>query len=96
METRLPFTIEEFRARLAKVQAGLRARELDGLLVSTPENIYYLTGYTTTGYYTYQALLVPASGDPALVVRLLEVVNARQYSWTQDAVACISASRMPS
>jgi Xaa-Pro dipeptidase len=86
MQTQLPFTTEEFRARVAKVQGGLRTRGLEALLVSTPENIYYLTGYTTTGYYTYQALLVGASGEPTLVIRLLELVNAQQFAWTRSVV----------
>jgi len=85
MERELPFGVPEYQTRLEKVQTGMAARDLDALLVSTPENIYYLTGYDTTGYYTYQALLVPARGAPTLVVRYLELVNAERLSWLRTA-----------
>src|SRR5207244_689286 len=38
-------------------------------------NIYYLTGQQTPGYYTFQALVLPAEGEPAFVVRQLEYFN---------------------
>jgi Xaa-Pro dipeptidase len=45
----------------------MASRALDVLLVHTPENIYYLSGYQTPGYYWYMALVVPLEGDPVLV-----------------------------
>jgi hypothetical protein len=33
---RIPFTVEEFRSRLARAQAELARRGLDGMIVSTP------------------------------------------------------------
>ena len=51
----LPFVIEEYRERLAGVRERMRESSIDLLLVTGPENIYYLSGYQTTGYYIYQA-----------------------------------------
>ncbi len=31
-----------------------------------PENIFYLTGQQTPGYYTFQCLIVPSKGEPVL------------------------------
>jgi len=42
-------------------------RAIDVLLVHSPENIYYLSGYQTPGYYWYMALVVPLDGDPVLI-----------------------------
>ena len=76
-----PFTIEEFKARLKQVRDGMKAAGIDILLVTGPENIYYLSGYRTTGYYIYQALAVPLDGDPQFVVRALEFTNVEGLSW---------------
>ena len=83
---RIPFTVEEFRSRLARAQAELARRGLDGLIVSTPENVYYLTGFQTTGYYAYQALLLPGSGDPFMLTRKLELSNLGR-AWTDRGQA---------
>lgn len=76
-----PFTDKEFRDRLAATRQAMRAAGLDCLLVHTPENIYYLTGYETSGYFEYQVLVVPADGDPVLLVRNVERLNIDEYSW---------------
>jgi Xaa-Pro dipeptidase len=80
---RLMFSVEEFRTRLEKTRAHLSERGLAGMLVHTPENMYYLSGYHTPGYYAYQTMLVPADPGkpPVLVVRRLEESNVREFSW---------------
>jgi Xaa-Pro aminopeptidase len=82
----LPFTIAEYQGRLAMVRALMQDRDLDCLFVTGPENIYYLSGYQTTGYYVYQALLVPRDGDPRFVVRKFETTNVQGLSWLKSAV----------
>jgi Xaa-Pro dipeptidase len=62
-------------------------RGVDVLLLTTPENIYYLSGYQTTGYYIYQALLVPRGGAPQFVVRKFEMTNVQAISWLKDGLA---------
>ena len=62
----LPFSRDEFRARLLNVRQDIAARGLAGLLVHTPENIYYLTGYHTLGYYRYQTCIVLILGYPGV------------------------------
>jgi Xaa-Pro dipeptidase len=83
MKKELVFSADEFAARLEKVRERLRERGMRGMLVHTPENIYYLSGYQTPGYYAYQALLVPAdrSAPPVMVLRRLEESNVRALSW---------------
>ena len=71
----LPFPLEEYQRRVSGLQGRMRARDLDALLVYTPENMYYLTGYQTTGYYVYQCLVVPADGAPIMVLRQSERTN---------------------
>ena len=71
----LAFPEAEFQSRISDLQARIRARGLDVLLVYTPENMYYLTGYQTTGYYVYQCLIVPVDEDPIMMYRETEVTN---------------------
>lgn len=78
------FSTDEFRRRVGAVQRAMAARRLDLLLCHAPENIYYLTGYQTSGYFAYQVLAVPADGDPVLLVRYLERGNIHEYSWLES------------
>jgi Xaa-Pro dipeptidase len=69
---RRPFPPEEYEDRLTRVRKLMGDRGLDGLLVSSPENIFYLSGLNYQGYFAFQLLLVPVSGEPALVTRAME------------------------
>ncbi|MGD9974417.1 MAG: M24 family metallopeptidase [Desulfatirhabdiaceae bacterium] len=67
----LPFPHSEFDERLKLVQSVLTEKKLAGYLLFDPENIYWLTGYQTIGYFTFQCLYVPTKGKPALVSRIV-------------------------
>ena len=75
------FLAEELDIRVAGARAELVRRGIDVYIVTGPENIFYLTGQQTPGYYTFQALLLPAEGAPWFVVRGLEYANLRANSW---------------
>ncbi len=87
VQRELAFSQAEMDSRLSRVQQGLRERGLDLLLSHSPENIFYLTGHRTPGYYAYQCVAVSAEGEPTLVVRRGELGNARTYSTLADIVA---------
>lgn len=67
-----PFPREEYERRFRSVCRAMAEQGLDGLLVSSPENIFYLTGLDYQGYFAYQLLVVPAEGRPALITRAME------------------------
>jgi len=86
----------EYAARQAAARAGLQAAGLDAMIITGPENIFYLTGQQTPGYYTFQALVMPVDGDPVFVLRQLEyynfvantfITNAEVYSDADEPVA---------
>ncbi len=85
-EKTLAFSVEEYQHRLSRLQAALAERELDGLLTTFPENVTYLSGYQSPGYYKWQALIVPAQGRPMIVTRGFELTNVAVWSWFDDAV----------
>ena len=54
------------------------------MLVNTPENLYYLSGYQTPGYYWWQTLVVPIDREPVSVTRRVEDSNMRELGWVED------------
>ena len=83
----LSFSVEEYRQRQERVRARMRQAEVDVFLSHTPENIFYLSGYRTPGYYRYQCIAVAQTRDPMLLTRRLEQPNVLAYSWFDDSVA---------
>jgi Xaa-Pro dipeptidase len=71
------FPPEEFERRLRAVRQSMSEDGLDALLVSTPENVYYLSGLDHMGYFAYQMLIVPLTGTPVLVTRAMEAATVR-------------------
>jgi Xaa-Pro dipeptidase len=64
-----PFSTEDKARRLGLVQEDLRGRGLRAGVLFDPESIYWLTGYQSIGYFTFQSLVVPVDGRPVLVSR---------------------------
>ncbi len=77
----LPFTMQEYRRRLELVRADMDAAGFALLLVTTPENIYYLTGFNSRGYYAHQCLCVPLDGEPWMVTRRYDTPNVVHQTW---------------
>jgi Xaa-Pro dipeptidase len=77
----LHFSLEEYHDRLSKLRAAMESRGVEVLLSYTPENIYYLSGYETPGYYTYQCAIIPLVAEPIMFTRYLEETNVRGLSW---------------
>src|SRR5438128_4048772 len=76
-QTWLPFDAAEYARRQATLRARMDERGLDAVLLSGPENQYYLTGYETTGFHSFpQTLIVSRTAPPLLVTRRLEEGNA--------------------
>lgn len=63
-----PFPQEEYAARRARVRAALADANLDAILVTTPANITWLTGYDMIWYHLQNltGLLVRADSDDTL------------------------------
>ncbi|MBA3687295.1 MAG: aminopeptidase P family N-terminal domain-containing protein [Chloroflexi bacterium] len=82
----LPFTTTEYQHRLAALRHELASLDADAFVSFTPENIYYLTGHDTPGYYFFQACVVTATGTPVNVLRRIESTNTLWRSWGRRAV----------
>ena len=80
----MDFDVAEYRERLRRTQDEMAKHDLPVLLLHQPENILYLTGFYTTGYFSYHALAVPRSGEPTLILRDMEIPAARSSSWVKS------------
>ena len=81
-----PFPLEEYKRRLTKVRDMMSTQGVDVFLTHTPENIFYLTGYFTPGYYKYQTCIVPLDREPIMLTRHLEQPNVHSLSWIERSV----------
>lgn len=71
------FTSEEYFARLAATKISMEGRGIELLLIASPENINYLSGYAGWSFYTPQILLVSLyHEEPVLIVREMDVACA--------------------
>jgi Xaa-Pro dipeptidase len=95
-----PFRAGDLARHLALVQADLAARGLRAGILFDPESIFWLTGHQSIGYFTFQCLVVPVDGRPALVSRRVNQALAlatpalgafRGIGDTADPVSVLSA-----
>lgn len=69
------FPEKELNQRLESVRRRMRNLDLDALIVSVPENIYYLTGLDHWGFFACHVLVVPVEGALALTCRAMERIT---------------------
>jgi Xaa-Pro aminopeptidase len=65
------------RARLAEVKAAVAAADLDAVLLTPGPDLRYVTGYDAHQLERLTCLLLPAQGDPLLIVPRLELRAAQ-------------------
>ncbi len=78
------FSKEELAGRVRAALEALAKQGIDVFILTSPENIFYLTGQQTPGYYTFQCLLLPVDGEPHFVVRQLELNNLVANSFLEN------------
>lgn len=81
------FPRDEYETRHRRLQEEMGARDLDAVLVTGKENVVYLSGLETVGWDSKHrplGLLVPASGEPVLVIPESLAYVAEATSWVRD------------
>jgi len=72
------FERDEFLARIARVKAVMSRRGIDILLVASPANQFWLTGYDGWSFYTPQMVAVSlAQEEPVWIGRKMDAVGAK-------------------
>lgn len=85
-------------ARLSTVAAALKQRSLDALAVSVGSDLPYLTGYRAMPLERLTMLVVPAVGEPVLVMPELEAprvapdgsFQVRSWAETEDPIQIVA------
>jgi Xaa-Pro dipeptidase len=82
----LAFPMPEYDRRLRELRERMAVRGFDAVVVTTPENICYLTGFESQGHFAFCALIVPQEGEPIMVPRRLEDSGVQARTWI--SVSC--------
>ncbi|WP_166677766.1 M24 family metallopeptidase [Amycolatopsis arida] len=70
-------TATEYARRRADLCAAMAARGWAAVAVTSPENVYFLTGLDHAGYFAFTLLIVTPDGPPMLVTREMERPTVR-------------------
>ena len=81
---RNPFSDRELDHRLVSVRTAIAESGLDAAILSSPENIFYLTGLDHWGYFAPHMLIVPLQGRPLLLTREMERVTIEKMVRVAD------------
>lgn len=72
------------QTRTAGLQEALRRRGVDAMVSFKPENSFYLSGFNPIIYSHPVVALLPAKGEPAVLVHALRDDHARASAWVSD------------
>ncbi|MGE7272950.1 M24 family metallopeptidase [Brevibacillus panacihumi] len=61
-----------FAARIEKLHHFMQEQKLDAVLITSPKHVYYLTGFFTDPHERFLGLVIPAQGEPSLIVPALD------------------------
>lgn len=79
----LAFPMAEYDRRLDELRERIGRDGYNAVLIATPENICYLTGFESPGYFAFEGLLVPLDGEPVMVPRRLEESGVQARTWIE-------------
>lgn len=92
MDCAPPFSPEEYEQRRVGVRALMAQNKLTVLVVTAPEDVYYLSGLNNQGHFVFTALVLNAECDTVtLVARAMEAPTAAvqapdcEFAGYQDA-----------
>jgi Xaa-Pro aminopeptidase len=69
-------------AKLSRVRALMKERDVTALVVRAPDNLVYLTNYWCMK--GYDAAIFPREGEPTLIALEPQLADAERNSWTKD------------
>ncbi len=101
----LPFSLDEFASRLARVRAAMRDSGIEALLLTDPADIFYLTGYHTFEVSVHTALVVSADRrvlqvpsietGPAVVTAEVDEILGYRWEGIDEVIAPLAETLSP-
>ena len=80
----LPFSNQEYAARLHKARTAMALQDLDAVFITDPSNMAWLTGYDGWSFYVHQGVLLPLEGEPIWWGRAMDANGARRTTDLSD------------
>lgn len=80
-----PFEKSEFEQRVDRIQTVMRTRNVDALIVDAAESMAYYCGYSVS-LNMYRALIVPATGEPVMLLREIDKAPYEELTWLAEHV----------
>ena len=91
----LHFSRAEYEARQQRVRAALSERELDGVLLFQIEDMYWLTGLDTDGFYVFHCMYIGVNGELTYIARRVDRANVYYSSIIEDYREWLEAADSP-
>ena len=80
----LPFSQDEYDARLAKVRRMMEIGNLEALFITDPSNMAWISGYDGWSFYVHQGLIVKREGEPIWWGRAMDAAGALRTVWMSE------------
>ncbi|MBV6274277.1 Xaa-Pro peptidase family protein [Alcaligenaceae bacterium CGII-47] len=74
----------EFSQRAARIQSRMKKEGLDAMVVTSPTNVWYVTGFWEFIAIRMEFVLIPAEGELCFMVSKNEHEYAEKTSWIDD------------
>lgn len=71
-EKQLPFSEDEFKHRINTLRRAMVARGFDAVLLFSPSNLFYFSGFWSVNLWDFACLIIPLADEPVLVIREFE------------------------
>jgi Xaa-Pro aminopeptidase len=104
-KSELPFAVDEFTARRARVRQAMQREGLEALLLTDPADIFYLTGYHTFEVSVYICLVVSAERlvlqvpsietGPAVVTATVDEILGYRWEGIEEVIEPLSEVLAP-
>jgi Xaa-Pro dipeptidase len=72
--------------RLTKLQDWLQAQNIDAAFLTSPDTIFYCSGFASDPHERLLALILFQDREPFLVCPQMEVADAKNSGWTADII----------
>ena len=90
------FGKDEYITHIKNLQKSMKEHNVDVLLLTMPENIYYATGYRTwysSSLFRPVFCVLGQEGEPFIILRILEKTTVELYGWTNNIICWGTPSR---
>jgi ectoine hydrolase len=79
------FDKSEYEARVKKTKAAMAAENIDVMISTLPQNMFYLSGYDCGSFYVHQGVIICLDKDePIWFGRGMDANGARITTWLKD------------